>query len=33
MVGLLVIPVGLLLWFLLTGSWCEPSQFFLGRCK
>jgi len=33
MVGLLVIPVGLLLWFLLTGGWCEPSQFFLGRCK
>jgi hypothetical protein len=31
-VGLLVIPLGLLLWFALTGSWCEPSQFFMGRC-
>lgn len=33
MVGLLVMPIGLLLWFLFSGGWCEPSQYFLGRCK
>jgi hypothetical protein len=33
MVGLLVIPIGLGLWFLLTGGWCEPSQYLMGRCK
>ena len=32
-VGLLVIPLGLILWVVLTGGWCEPSQFFMGRCK
>ena len=33
MVGLLVIPIGLLLWFALTGGWCEPSQYLMGRCR
>jgi hypothetical protein len=33
MVGLLVIPIGLGLWALLTGGLCEPSQYFMGRCK
>jgi H+/Cl- antiporter ClcA len=32
-VGLMVIPIGLLLWAALTGGFCEPSQFFMGRCQ